>query len=437
MTTTDTDTTTAPPPPEDGTPRRRTPVPALLRVTEFRRYWAGQGISAIGDQVTAVVLPLVAVTTLHADAGRMGLLTAAAWLPSLLFALPAGTWADRRPDRRRIMILADLGRAALLLTVPAAYLLDALTLTHLFAVAFALGTLTVLFDVCNAPLFVAVVPGDRYVEGNSLVSGSRAMSAAAGPGLGGGLVQLFAAPLALVADALSFLASAVALGRIRPVEPPAEPRTPGALTAGLRFIRSTPVMRAALLGTATVNLFTFMISALFVLYATAELRLSAGLLGAVLGVGAIGGLLGAAVTGRITRRIGVGRAVVLGLVAYPAPLLLVPAAHGGTWPVVAVLVAAVFASGVGVMILDITIGSLFAAVVPDRLRSRVTGAYQAVNFGTRPLGSLLGGVLGSTFGLRPALWVAAVGALTSFLWLLPSPIPGLRSLPDPQEEQGD
>ncbi|GAA2747153.1 MFS transporter [Kitasatospora cinereorecta] len=405
-------------------------IPALLRVAEFRRYWTGQTISAVGDQVTGIVLPLVAVGTLHADAGWMGLLTAAGWLPSLLFALHAGTWADGRSDRRRVMIAADLARAVLLLTVPVAYLLDVLTLTQLFAVAFVMGSFSVLFDVCNAPLFVAVVPNGRYVEGNSLVNGSRAMSSAAGPGLGGALVQVLAAPLALVADALSFVASAFALGGIRPTEPPPEPRAPGRISAGLRFITTTPIMRAALLGTATVNLFTFMIAALLVLFATTELGLSAGLLGTVLSAGAVGGLLGAALTGRISRRIGLGRALVLGLIAYPAPLLLVPAAHGGTLPVVALLVAAVFLSGIGVMILDITIGSLFAAVIPDRLRSRVAGAYQAVNYGIRPLGSLLGGLLGSTLGLRPALWVAGIGALTSFLWLLPSPIPGLRSPAD-------
>jgi MFS family permease len=418
------------------TPAAPTPrtgaVPTLLRIREFRRYWTGQSVSSVGDQVTVVVLPLIAVTAVHADAATMGLLAAASWLPNLLFALPAGGWADRRADRRRVMVAADLGRAALLLTVPLAYGLDALTSAQLFAVAFATGTLTVLFTVCNAPLFVAVVPNGRYVEGTSLVNGSRALASMAGPGIGGLLVQVLAAPLALVADALSFLGSALSLGRIRPAEPPAEPRERGGTAAGLRFVARTPVMRAALLGTATVNLFTFMIAALLVLYATGTLGLSPGLLGAVLGAGAVGGLIGALTTGRIVRRIGIGRAVVLGLVAYPAPLLLVPAAHGPTGTAAALLLAAEFGSGIGVMILDITLGSLFAAVVPDRLRSRVSGAYQAVNYGIRPLGSVLGGVLGSTFGVRPALWVAAVGALTSFLWLLPSPIPGIRSLPAAQ-----
>ncbi|WP_354643437.1 MFS transporter [Kitasatospora camelliae] len=411
------------------TPQRTGRIPELLRDTPFRRYWTGQAISALGDQVTMLVVPLVAVTVLHADAAQMGYLAAAGWLPHLLLALYAGGWADRRSRRRSVMIAADLGRAALLLTVPAAFLLDALTLPQLYAVVLGVGVLSVFFDVCNPPVFVALVPTERYLQGNSLVNGSRAVSFAAGPGLGGLLVQLLAAPLALVADALSFLASALFLSRIHPVEPPAEPAARGAVLAGLRYIRRSAVVRAALLGTATVNLFTFMIAALFVLYATTELRLSPGLLGAVLGAASFGAILGALVTTRVARRIGVGPAFLLGLLLYPLPLLLVPAAHGPAPLAAAMLFAAEFGSGLGVMLLDITGGSIFAAIVPDRLRSRVSGAYQTVNFGVRPLGSVLGGTLGTLLGLRPALWVAAVGAALSFLWLVASPIPRMRTLP--------
>ncbi|MFJ1705121.1 MFS transporter [Kitasatospora sp. NPDC088346] len=403
-------------------------IPELLRDGLFRRYWAGQSVSALGDQVTLLVVPLIAVTALHADAAQMGYLAAAGWLPYLLFSLPAGGWADRRPDRRRVMIATDLGRAALLLTVPAGYALDLLSPAQLYLVVFAAGSLSVVFNVCNPPLFVALVPADRYVQGNALLNGSRALAYVAGPGLGGLLVQLLAAPAALVADALSFLASALLLRRIGPVEPPGDPAGSGRTTAGLRWIRESRTVRAALLGTATVNLFTLMTSTLFVLYAVGELGLSAGLLGAVLGAASIGAVLGAAVTGRITRRIGVGPAFLLGLIAYPAPLLLVPAAHGPTPLAAALLFAAEFGSGIGVMVLDIAAGSIFAAVVPDHLRSRVSGAYQAVNYGVRPIGSLLGGTLGSTLGLRPTLWLAAGGALLSFLWLLGSPIPRLRDL---------
>jgi MFS family permease len=255
------------------------------------------------------------------------------------------------------------------------------------------------------------------------------MTQVAGPSIGGVLVQVFSAPSALLADALSFIGSAVFLSRIAPVEPPAELKTGGQLAAGRRFITGSPIMRAALAATATVNLFTFMVSALFILYATTTLHLSPGLLGVVLGAGAVGGLLGALCAGLLTRRIGVGRTFLLGCIVFPAPMLLIPAAHGPTPIVLGLLFTAEFASGVGVMWLDIAGGSMFAAVAPDNLRSRVFGAYRTVNFGMRPLGSLAGGALASTIGLRPTLWVAAIGALASFLWLLPSPVPGLHQLP--------
>ncbi|GAA4873765.1 MFS transporter [Kitasatospora terrestris] len=403
---------------------------ALLRDTAFRRYWTGQTVSSLGDQVTMLVVPLIAISALHADAAQMGYLAAAGWLPYLLLSLHAGSWADRYARRRQVMIATDLGRAALLLTVPAAYALGVLTLPQLYAVVLGVGALSVFFNVCNPPLFVSLVPADRYLQGNSLLMGSRAVTYVAGPGAGGLLVQLLAAPLALVADAFSYLASAFFLARIDPAEPPAEPAGRGALGAGLRWIRRNPVIRAALLGTATVNLFTFVFAALFVFYATTDLGLGAGLLGAVLGAAAVGTVLGALVTGRLARRIGVGPAFVFGLVLFPAPLLLVPAVHGSGPGTLGLLFAAEFFSGVGVMILDITAGTIFAGVIPDALRSRVSGAYQAVNYGVRPIGSLLGGALGATLGLRPALWIAAVGALASFLWVVASPIPRMRELPD-------
>ncbi|MGW4379839.1 MFS transporter [Kitasatospora sp. NPDC004531] len=408
-----------------GRPR----IPGLLREPAFRRYWSGQTISSLGDQITLLVIPLIAVSALHADAAQMGYLAAAGYLPYLLLSLHAGSWADRYGRRRRVMIATDLGRAAVLLTVPAAWAAGLLTLVQLYAVVLAVGTLSVFFNVCNPPLFVALVPADQYLRGNALVNGSRAATYVAGPGLGGLLVQLLAAPLALVVDALSFVLSALFLHRIDPAEPPAAESGRGSAGEGLRWIRRSPVIRASLLGTATVNLFTFVIGALFVLYATRELGFSAGLLGAVLAAAAVGTLLGAAVTGRLAARIGVGPAFLFGLVLFPAPLLLIPLAGGGTGSAAALLFAAEFLSGVGVMILDISAGTIFAACIPDAMRSRVFGAYQAVNYGVRPLGSLLGGLLGSTLGLRPALWIAAIGAVASGLWVVFSPIPRLRELP--------
>jgi MFS family permease len=409
-------------------------VPQLLRENlPFRRFWLGESISLFGDQVTEIAVPLVAVLVLHAQAKQMGFLIAALLAPNLLFALHAGAWIDRRGRRRQTMIATDLGRAALLATIPIAYAFDVLTMAQLYVVAFLAGTLTVFFFVSYSALFVSLVPRERYVEGNSLLAGSRAFSFVAGPSVGGILVQIFKAPFAIIVDVGTYIASALFLGSIRPEEPPTEEAEKGHVVAGVRFVAHSPVIRASLLGTATINLFNFVFHALFILYAIRSLHVRPATLGLVLGAGAVGGLIGSVVTSRLGRRIGIGPTYIFGSILFPVPLVLVPPAGGPQWLVLAMLFLAEFGSGMGVMILDISAASIFAAIIPNRLRSRVSGAYMVVNNGVRPVGSLIGGFLGSAIGLRPTLWIAVVGAMAGFLWLLPSPIPSMRELPEPAE----
>ena len=409
-------------------------VPPLLRENQtFRRFFAAHSISLVGDQVALIALPLTAVLVLDASAAEMGLLTAAGLFPYLLFSLHAGAWVDRRGERRQKMIAADVGRALIVASVPVAYALDVLTIEQLFVTEFLVGSLAVVFSVSNPTLFISVVPREGYVEGQSLLNGTRAFSFVAGPTIGGLLVQAVTAPVALVLDACSYVFSAFFLRSISPEEPATEEAERGHVVAGLRFIARSPVMRSSLAATATVNFFNFVFWALFVLYVTRELDVPAGTLGLILGAGAVGGVIGSLVTGRISRRIGLGPAYVVGCVLFPLPLLLVPLASGPRSVVVLMLFLAEFWSGVGVMMLDISAGAIFAALIPDRLRSRVSGAYSFVNYGVRPLGSLAGGVLGSTIGLQPTLWIGAIGALAGVLWLLPSPIPRLRDLPQPED----
>ncbi len=194
-------------------------------------FWLATSVSLLGDQIALLALPLVAVLVLDAGAGQMGLLGAAALLPHLLFSLPAGVWLDRVASRRRVMIATDLGRAALVGTIPLAYALDVLTLAQLYTVAFLAGSLAVLFDLSYPTLFVSLASRDRYLEGNSLVHGSRSFSFVAGPSLGGLLTSAFSAPFALLGDAISFLVSALFLGRVRAEEPPIEPEEEPGLRA--------------------------------------------------------------------------------------------------------------------------------------------------------------------------------------------------------------
>jgi MFS family permease len=405
----------------------------LLRGRDFRSFWLGQSISLLGDQITYIALPLVAVLELDAGPAQMGYLGAAALIPHLLLSLPAGVWLDRVARRKQILITCDLARAAVLATVPIAFGFDALTQGQLYAVAFLAGCFAVFFDLSYPTVFVSVTPREQYLEGNSLIHGSRSFSYVAGPSVGGLLVQAFSAPFAILADAVSYLFSAAFLSRVRASEAPVE-EVEGGVRArvgeGLRFIGGNAIFRPALSATATLNFFNYAFSALFLLYATRTLGVEAGTLGLILGAGAVGGVLGATIATKVARVLGVGNAFLLGCVLFPAPLVLIPLADGPRPLILAMLFAAEFFSGLGVMILDINGGSIMYALTPDRLRSRAQGAFNFVNWGIRPIGSLVGGALGAWIGVQSALWVATIGAVAGALWLLPSPVPALRDLPE-------
>jgi predicted MFS family arabinose efflux permease len=405
-------------------------MPKLLqRNRPFRDFWVGQTVSLFGDQVSLLAIPLLAALELHAGAAQMGLLTAAALAPNLLFSIHLGAWVDRRPRRRQLLIGADVGRAVLLLTIPFAWLLGVLSLAQLYLVAFAAGSLGVVFNVAYDIVFVALLERRNYIEGSSLINGSRAASAIAGNGVAGLLVQALTAPVALLLDALSYLGSALFIRRAGAVETvPARAEESGSLAAGARFIGRTPLIRASLLASATLNLFNTGFYALLVLYATQNLGMGAGEIGIALAIGGIGSLIGAMVVRRLSRRVGLGRALVFGFVLTPAPLLLVPLAAGTESPAALVAVAEFF-NGMGVMVLDVGLGSLYAALLPDQLRARVSGAFLLVNYGVRPIGALAGGLLAAVVGLHTTIWVTAIGAMAGVFWLLPSPMPRLRELP--------
>ena len=409
-------------------------VPDLLREREFRSFWLGQTISVFGDQITALAVPIVAVLVLHADPAQMGVLTAIGLLPHLLFSLPAGVWLDRVTRRRRLMILTDIARAAALALIPIAFVTDTLSIQLLFAVTFAVGALSVVFDISWLTLFSAVARREQYVQANSLLSGSRSVSFVGGPAIAGVLIELLKAPLTILLDALSFLGSAFFLSRITAPEPPID-HDPGSirtqLTSGLSFITHDPIIRGTILSVGTVNFFNFCFAALFILYATTDLGVEPGILGLALGAGAVGGVIGAVVAARVGRRLGIGKAYLLGLVLFPAPLILVPIASGPMEFVLPLLFASEFGAGLGVMILDINAGAMLQARVPDRIRGRAGGAFRFINMGIRPIGATVGGILGATFGVRETLFVVTIAQLAGVLWLIGSPILRLREMPEP------
>jgi MFS family permease len=403
---------------------------SLWRNRLFRRFWLGDTVSQFGDRISELALPLIAVTLLGAGATALGVLTAAIWAPNLL-AIVVGAWVDRRPVKRRLMILADLLRAAALISVPVAYAFGGLTLAQLITVGLLTGVGQVLFNMAYQTFYVSLVPRESYVDANSKLSATRGVSFVAGPAAAGGLVQLLTAPVAVLADAVSFLFSATTLSRVRVVEPPAAPSEVSTLRQamqGLSLVLRRPILRACLGCTTTVNFFTFIANALLVLFASRELHLSAGAIGLGFGIGAIGSVLGSLLAPAVSRWLGLGWTASLGAAVFPLPYAALALAGGHPWQKIAWLAGVEFVSGIGVTLMDINLNALLTQATPEGARGRRAGAYSAVNYGVRPIGALVGGALGVALGLRLSLVVAGIGGALAAGWLLASPIRRIQSL---------
>jgi MFS family permease len=401
---------------------------SLWRQRDFVRLWAGQTVSVFGSQVTELALPLAAVLALHATAFQMGLLSAAGMAPWVVFALLVGVWVDRSLRRRWILVAADLGRAAILLSVPVAAAVHALSLDQLFAVAFAAGCLTLAFNVAWGSYLNVLVPREQLVEGNAKLMGSYATAQIAGPSIAGVLVQAVTAPFAILVDAASFLVSAFCLRSIRAPEPPRRLETRRSLrhdlVAGLAYIRVDPLQRAIAGSAATLNFFGAAVYAVLVLYAVRRLHLSSGLIGLAFAAGAAGALAGTQLAPRLARRLGAGRTILLATLGFPPTLALVPLASPGqpAWLAVSVLAVAEGVGGLAVMLFDVNTAALRQAVTPEHLYGRATGAMSFLTQSAKPLGSLAGGAAATAVGLHPTLWLCAAGGLLVIPWTAFSPL---------------
>jgi len=406
-------------------PAQQAPATASLwHDRRFRTFWSAQGVSEFGDRISELALPLIAVTLLNASPSQVGFLTAAVWLPNLA-SLFIGSWVDQHRDKRPLMIAADLSRTVLLLSLPAAYWLDVLTLGQLYAIAILAGTAHVVFNTAYASFFVRLVRRDQFLEANSKLSATRSISFMAGPAVGGLLVQWLTAPIALIADALSFMFSAVQVSRLKVPPGDATPGEESLLTrarAGMGYLLRHPYLRASLGCATTVNFFNMIGMALVVLFASRNLELSAGTIGLALGVGASGGLVGALAAKSLVKLVGAGRLIALSSVVFPASIGIMALADGPVWMRAGIFAAAEFVGGFAVMCFDVPLNSLQAAVTHDHMRSRVVGAFSSINYGVRPLGAVIGGLLGTWIGVRETLLISAAGGLFAVLWLVRSPI---------------
>ena len=410
------------------------PTTGLWRRADFLRLWSGQTVSQLGSQISQLAIPLAAILVLDASAFEVALLGAIEFLPFLLFTLPAGVWVDRL-RRRPILVWSDVGRAAALSSIPLAYALGGLTIWQLYAIGFAVGTLTVSFDVAYQSYLPALVGRDELVSGNSLLEVSRSGAQIAGPGLGGLLVGVLGAPYALVLDAASFAVSAALVLAIRGREPEPEPSPSPSmwreLREGLSYLLRHRYWRPMAVTTAGANFFWSLVGSVLLVFAVRRLGMSPALIGLVLTVGSIGGLAGALAAPRVGRRFGVGSTVTGASVLFGPPLLLVPLAGGSA--AIPLLVAAFTLSTAGATIYAITALSLMQTLTPERLLGRMNASRRFIVFGTIPLGSLVGGLLASQLGLRPTIWIGAVGACACFLPIALSPVRRIGTMPTEPE----
>ena len=401
----------------------------VLRSRDVRLLGTAETVTALGTSVSGVATPLLGLQVLDAGVLAVTLLTAAAWLPWLLIGLPAGAWVDRLP-KRPVLVTADLAAAALLLSVPVAHAAGVLTVGQLLGVSLGLGTCSVLFRTAWTAYVPTVVPPGGLVPANAVLHGGESSAQVAGPGLGGLLVAAVGAVGALVADAASFLLSALCVLRIRAVEParrPLQRRLRAEIGEGLRLVGGDRILRNLVLHGALANLPLVGYGALTVTFLVREAGQGATAVGLLVAAGQLGGVLGATLSGRVVRVLGSARAlVVLKGGAGPCSVLVVLADDG--WRLVFFAVGTAMVSG-GVVAGNVISTSFRQAWVPAELLGRVMSVMQVANLGTIPVGAVLAGVLAEAVGIRPAMLVLTCAYAVSGLVLALGPLRGLRDLP--------
>jgi len=387
----------------------------------------------LAAQISFLAIPLVATVSLDATPIEMGVLTAAASLPSLVLGLHAGAIIDRR-SRRPIMIGADLIRFAMLASIPFAWWLGFLSIPLLCLIVLVSGAGSLLFDVAYQAFLPSVIDRRRLVDGNSKLELSHTASELTGPGVAGTLIQLVGAPFALLFNAALYGISALLIWRIRIDEHlnilygERDEGMWSRILAGVRVVWQAGPLRAVAGARFVLNFFNAVLEAVFVLYVVRVLDVGPATLGVIFGVGGLGFLIGALLPTIANRRLGIGvtTSVALGIVGVSD--LLVPLAEGTGWLIVPLLIAAQFFFGIGLTLFNVNQVSIRQLTAPAHLQGRTSATVRFVAMSAIPIGALLGGILGETIGLRETLVLAAAGELVAAAWLWFSPLRGIQDL---------
>jgi MFS family permease len=432
-------TTSVPGPATSGT----SPTPAapakrsLAFHRNFRQLWIGDALGQLGAQLAMLALPIYAVTTLDATEWQMGVLTAAETVAFPVIGLFVGAWVDRM-RKRRTLIVADLVRAAALAVVVVTGLTETGSMALLIGAAVVISCANVFFDVSHQSYVPGLVGLDRIAEGNSKLQATQSVAIAVAPGVGGQLLRVVSAPALVGFTVVTYLLSAVAVGRIRHEEvlpARAERRSLRVeIAEGLRFVLTQPLLRRIVACTSLSNFAGSVTNALLVIYALRTLGLDEAALGAVYSASAVGGILGAVVADRLSRRVGEGRTIALSALAWVPAMALTPLAFtlsDAGIPAPAVLITGGAAAMFFIVVYNVAQVSFRQRLCPPALLGRMNASVRVIVWGTMPLGGLLGGLLGTQIGVVPTLWVAVGGSALATLPVLLSPLVRMRDLPGP------
>jgi predicted MFS family arabinose efflux permease len=418
-----------------GRANEAAPGGLLRRHRDFRLLWFGETTGKFGTAVGNVAMPLIAVATLHAGTFEVSALNAAAWLPWLLIGLPAGAWVDRL-RRRPVMMAADIASLTLFGCVPVAAWYGALGIWQLMAVALLGGVAAVFFQTAyTAYLPTLLAPPDRP-EGNARLQGGASAAQLAGLGSGGLIAQAAGAVNGQLANAATFAVSLVCLARIRHREPPTERtrRARGALAAeigeGLRLVARDRWLRPLTLFAAASNIALTGYQAIQVVFLVRVVGLPGAAVGGLIAAASAGGVVGALITGRVSRRLGEARAMIFCELVIPLAALLIPMTTRGAG--VVLYVVGGFSVSCGVVASNVIKSGFLQRYCPPDLLGRLTASSAFVNYGAVPLGALLGGSLGAALGVRTAMWITTAGVPLAAMILCFSPLRGRRDLPTTQ-----
>lgn len=399
------------------------PHTSLWRHRDFRRLWAAQSISAIGSRITRTALPVIAVLAVGGTAFELGMLAALSVAPGALVGLVSGGYIDRS-RKRPLLIAADLARALLVLSVPMVAWFGELGMLQLYAVGAAVGACSALFQITDNTYLPALVGTRHLEEGNAKLEVTESVAEISGPGLAGLLIDWLSAPVAMLVDAVTYVASAVFLFDIKAVETPAaradEPvRWRDDARIGLRACTQHSAVRALFLANAAQTFFAGFLFALYMLFTLDTLGLSPGVVGAIISVGGVGALAGTFLARRLGSLMNVGSILLVTATLSQASFMLIPLASGSDVMVISALVAQQLIGDALFVAFIIHAVTLRQTALPLPVLGRANALFQTVSSALLPLGALVAGVIGEWLGVRTALWIGVSAGIATPLWLWP------------------